>query len=136
MDSWMDSTAGLERIVEIGLRVAPTAACASSAASVIVQELESCLEAPVRFVSVGAEGNRIVVTFAVTMGSTTDITTGAPAARRAVGMVARLIESLSAYDPSFTTLPNPDSVEALIGSRVEEKHEILERAMCVLAGQA
>jgi diacylglycerol kinase family enzyme len=102
---------------------------------VIVQELESFLEAPVRIVSVGAEGNRIVVTFAITLGSTTDITTGAPAARRAVDMVARLIESLSAYDPSFTTLPNPDSVEALIGSKVEEKHEILERAMCVLAGQ-
>ena len=135
MSAWMDGTAGLQRVVEIGLRVAPTAACASSAASVIVQELESSLEAPVRIVSVGAEGNRIVVTLAITMGSTTEITTGAPEARRAVGMVARLIETLSAYDPSFTTLPNPDSVEALIGSKVEQKHEILERAMCVLAGQ-
>jgi GTP cyclohydrolase FolE2 len=136
MSAWVDGTVGLQRVVEIGLRVAPTAACASSAASVIVQELESSLEAPVRIVSVGAEGNRIVVTLAITMGSTADVTTGAPAARRAVNMVARLIESLSDYDPSFTTLPNPDSVEALIGSKVEQKHEILDRAMCVLAGQA
>jgi len=135
MSAWVDGTVGLQRVVEIGLRVAPTAACASSAASVIVQELESSLEAPVRIVSVGAEGNRIVVTLAITMGSTADVTTGAPAARRAVNMVARLIESLSDYDPSFTTLPNPDSVEALIGSKVEQKHEILDRAMCVLAGQ-
>ena len=135
MSGWVDGTAGLERVVEIGLRIAPTAACASRAATAIAQELESSHEAPVRIVSVGAEGNRIVVTFAITMGSTTDITTGAPAARRAVNMVARLIESLSAYDPSFTTLPNPDSVEALIGSKVEQKHEILDRAMCVLAGQ-
>ena len=135
MSAWVDGTAGLQRVVEIGLRVAPTAACAPSAASVIVQELEASLEAPVRIVSVGAEGNRIVVTLAITMGSTADVTTGAPAARRAVNMVARLIESLSDYDPSFTTLPNPDSVEALIGSKVEQKHEILDRAMCVLAGQ-
>jgi hypothetical protein len=135
MSGWVDGTAGLERVVEIGLRIAHTDACASRAATAIAQELESSHEAPVRIVSVGAEGNRIVVTFAITMGSTTDITTGAPAARRAVNMVARLIESLSVYDPSFTTLPNPDSVEALIGSKVEQKHEILDRAMCVLAGQ-
>jgi hypothetical protein len=70
------------------------------------------------------------------MGTTTEITTGAPSARRAVGMVARLIESLSAYDPSFTALPNPGSVEALIGSRVDEEPQSLERAMCVLAGKA
>jgi hypothetical protein len=136
MSEWVDGTAGLERVVEIGLRVAPTASCASSAAAAIAQELESSHEAPVRIVSVGAEGNRIVVTLAITMGATTDITTGAPAARRAVGMVARLIDSLSAYDPSFTTLPNPDSIEALIGSRVDEEPEVLERAMCVLAGKA
>lgn len=135
MSGWVDGTSGLERVVEIGLRVAPTASCASRAAAAIAQELESSHEAPVRIVGVGHEGNRIVVTLAITMGTTTEVTTGAPAARRAVGMIDRLIESLSVYDPSFTTLPNPDSVEALIGLRVDEEPEALERAMCVLAGK-
>jgi hypothetical protein len=136
MREWVDGTSGLQRVVEIGLRLAPTTACASTAAAVIARELDSSLEAPVRIVGVGTGGNRIIVTLAITVGTTTEVTTGAPAARRAVGQVARLIESLSAYDPSFTALPNPDSVEARIGTRVEEEPKNLERAMCILAGQA
>ena len=135
MREWVDGTAGLQRVVEVGLRVAPTVACAPAAALAIGDVLDSAHEAPVRIVGVGTEGNRIVVTLAITVGTTTDITAGAPAARGAVGMVARLIECLSAYDPAFTALPDPDSVDAMIGSRVDEHPETLARAMCVLAGQ-
>lgn len=136
MREWVDGTSGLERVVEVGLRVAPTVACAEAAATVISQLLECATEAPVRIVGVGSEGNRVVVTFAITVGTTADITAGAPAARMAVGMVARLVESLEAYDPAFTALPDPESVDAMIGSRVDEEPESLARAMCVLAGQA
>lgn len=136
MREWVEGTAGLQRVVEVGLRVAPTAACAPSAAAAIAQILDSSHDAPVRIVGIGAEGNRIVVTLAVTVGTTSDITAGAPAARLAVGMVARFIESLSAYDPAFTALPDPDSVDAMIGSRVDAEPETLARAMCVLAGRA
>ncbi|MGI9136432.1 MAG: hypothetical protein ACR2JS_05130 [Candidatus Nanopelagicales bacterium] len=136
MRDWMDGTAGLQRVVEVGLRVAPTVACASAAAAVISQVLEGSHEAPIRIVGVGAEGNRIVVTLAITVGTTTDISAGAPAARMAVGMVARLVESLGSYDPAFTALPDPGSVDAMLGSRVDEAPESLARAMCVLAGQA
>ncbi len=136
MREWVEGTAGLQRVVEVGLRVAPTVACAPAAAAAMCELLESRLDAPVRIVGVGTEGNRIVVTLAITVGTTTDITAGAPAARLAVGMVARLVESLAAYDPAFTALPDPDSVDAMIGSRVDEEPNTLARAMCVLAGQA
>jgi hypothetical protein len=136
MREWVEGTAGLQRVVEVGLRVAPTPACAPAAAAAIAYAIGSAQEAPIRIVGVGAEGNRIVVTLAITVGTTTDITSGAPAARLAVGIVARLIECLAPYDPAFTALPDPDSVDALIGSRVDEQPETLARAMCVLAGQA
>ena len=136
MREWGDRTAGLQRVVEVGLRVAPTAACAPAAAAAIGQILESRLDAPVRIVGVGTEGNRIVVTLAITVGTTTDITSGAPASRLAVGMIAHLVECLAQYDPAFTALPDPESVDARIGARVDEEPETLARAMCVLAGQA
>lgn len=136
MREWVEGSAGLQRVVEVGLRVAPTVACVPAAAAAISQLIESHHEAPVRIVGVGADTNRIVVTLAITVGTTSDVTSGAPAARLAVGMVARLIESLAPYDPAFTALPDPDSVDALIGSRVDEHPETLARAMCVLAGQA
>lgn len=136
MRTWIEGTAGLQRVVEVGLRVAPTAACAPAAAEVIAQVIETSHEAPVRIVGVGAEGNRIVVTLAVTVGTTSDVAAGAPSARVAVGMVARLIECLAAYDPAFTGLPDPESVDAVIGARVDAQPETLARAMCVLAGQA
>lgn len=136
MREWIEGTAGLQRVVEVGLRVAPTAACAQSAAAAIAQILDSSHDAPVRIVGIGSEGNRVVVTLAITVGTTTDITAGAPAARLAVGMVARLVEGLAAYDPAFTALPDPESVDARIGSRVHEEPDTLARAMCVLAGQA
>jgi hypothetical protein len=136
MREWIDGTAGLQRVVEVGLRVAPTVACAPAAAAVISQVLAASHEAPVRIVGVGAEGNRVIVTLAITVGTTADISSGAPAARAAVGMVARLVESLGAYDPAFAALPDPDSVDAMIGTRVDEAPQTLARAMCVLAGQA
>jgi hypothetical protein len=131
-----EGTAGLQKVVEVGLRVAPTAACAPAAAAAISQILDSRLDAPVRIVGIGTEGNRVVVTLAITVGTTTDITAGAASARMAVVMVADLIESLVQYDPAFTALPDPDSVDAMIGARVDEEPETLARAMCVLAGQA
>ena len=136
MREWVEGTAGLQRVVEVGLRVAPTLACVPMAAATISEVIASSNEAPVRIVGVGNEGNRIVVTLAVTVGTTSDVTSGAPVARLAVGMVARLIEELSAYDPAFTALPDPDSVDAMIGSRVEQEPQTLARAMCVLAGHA
>jgi len=136
MREWVDGTAGLQRVVEVGLRVAPTLACAPAAAAAISEVIGCSQEAPVRIVGVGSEANRIVVTLAITVGTTSDITAGAPTARLAVGMVARLVDELSAYDPAFTALPDPDSLDALIGARVDQEPETLTRAMCVLAGQA
>lgn len=136
MRAWVEGSAGLERVVEVGLRVAPTIACAAAAAGVISQVLDSAHEAPVRIVGLGAEGNRVIVTLAITVGTTDEISAGAPAARLAVGMVARLVDCLGAYDPAFTALPDPESFDAMIGSRVDEAPESLSRAMSVLAGQA
>ncbi len=136
MTEWVESTTGLERVVEVGLRVAPTVASVATAAVDIAQVIGSTPEAPVRIVGIGVEGNRVVVTLAITIGTTSDITSGAATARMAVGLVARLVECLAHYDPAFTALPDPDSVDALIGSRVDEQPGTLARAMCVLAGQA
>ncbi|MEY4136012.1 MAG: hypothetical protein RL205_140 [Actinomycetota bacterium] len=134
MRAWVEGTAGLQRVVEVGLRLAPTAACIPAAAAAISEIIESSPEAPVRIVGVGAEDNRVIVTLAITVGTTTEITGGAPAARLAVGLVARLVEGLASFDPAFTALPDPDSVDALIGSRVDAEPDTLARAMCVLAG--
>ena len=135
MRDWREDTAGLQRVVEIGLRVAPTASSAPAAAAAIRYIITSSSDAPVRIVGVGSEGNRVVVTLAITVGTTAEIAAGAPAARSAVGMVARLIEGLGTYDPAFTALPNPDSADAIIGMNVDERPETLTRAMCVLGGQ-
>jgi len=135
MRHWREDTAGLQRVVDIGLRVAPAAASAQDAAAVIAQTIAASAEAPVRIVGVGSEGSRVVVTLAITVGTTADIAAGAPAARSAVRMLARLIEGLGAYDPAFTALPEHGSVDALIGRRVDERHETLARTMCLLAGE-
>lgn len=135
MKEWLAGTAGLERVVEVGIRLAPTASGSATAAEAISRVLGQNPEAPVRIVGLGAEGGRVIVTLAVTLGTPSQITAGAPSACGAVAILDRLVTELAAYDPAFTALPDPDSLDARIALGVQSDPATFDRAVGVLSGQ-
>jgi len=135
MKEWLAGTAGFERVVEVGIRLAPTAGSSSQAAEAISRVLETGAGAPVRIVGLGAEDGRVIVTLAVTLGTPAQITSADPAARSAIALLERLVSELAAFDPAFTALPDPDSIDARIAHGVQSDPGTFDRAVGVLSGQ-
>jgi hypothetical protein len=110
---------GLLPLVEVGLRIAPTAAAAEAAATEISRCLEQAPSAAVRIAAVGREGSRVIVTLAVTLGTADEVKACAAPARTALELLAQLVERLEAFDPAFTSLPHGSSVDARIAAEIE-----------------
>lgn len=112
MLSRIDNFAGLRREFEIGLQFAPTLGSAVPAAKAISSYLDADPSVPVRLAGLAAEGSRMLVTIAVTLGSIDAIKVADPSAQAAVRLIARLVDELAAYDPAFVVLPHASSFEA------------------------
>ena len=110
--------AGLRRELEVGLRVAPTAAGTVSAAKAIASYLDAAPAVPVRLAGIGREGSRVHFILAVCLGSIDEIKVGDPRSRAAVILIQQIVDGLAAYDPAFVTLPDPMSCEARLAARV------------------
>jgi len=114
----LDEFAGMRRDLEVGLLLAPTHASAVAAAKSLAAILDAEPAVPVRLAGLAADGSRVLMTLAVTLGEVSEITTAAEPAREAVRVLDHLIDSMSAYDPAFVRLPDPASAEAQLASDV------------------
>ena len=113
--------AGLRRELEVGLRVAPTAAGTVAAAKALASYLDAAPGVPVRLAGIGREGSRVHFIIAVCLGSIDEIKVGDPRSRAAVVMIQQMVDGLAAYDPAFVTLPEPLSCEASLAARVTSR---------------
>ena len=112
---------GLLPLVEVGLRLAPTAAAAQTAATEISRCLEQAPSAAVRIAAVGREGSRVIVTLAITLGTADEVKSSAAPARAALELLAQLVERLHAFDPAFTSLPHRSSIDARIAAEIHRE---------------
>ena len=128
-------TQGLDQLVVIGLRIAPTLTRCAGAAAEIARVVDAGPSIPVRIAGVGQDGSRVVVTLAITLGTVADIKQASPAARAAVTFIADLVSELSDYDPAFIALPDLVSADARIAGHLGESCDLtLPVVMASLAG--
>lgn len=107
---------GLQRHVDIGVRLAPTEATAAVAAKSLAAILDEVPTVPVRLAGIGTEGSRVHLTLAVTLGTLDDVKAATEQARAAVVLLQRIVEDLAAYDPCLVELPDPESPEARLAA--------------------
>ncbi|MDO8732067.1 MAG: hypothetical protein Q7L55_05775 [Actinomycetota bacterium] len=105
---------GIEREVEIGLRLAPTHQAARLAARGLAVILEHFPSVPTRLIGVDAEDTRLHLTLAVSLGSLVDVKLASPRSCLAVLLVRRVIEDLAAYDPCLVEIPDPAAPMAML----------------------
>ena len=114
-----DALHGLQRRVEIGLRLAPTEGTAAVAAKSLAALLDLEPTVPVRMAGFSAEGSRVHLVIAVTLGTLDEVKAAAPVARAAVGLLHRIVEDLAAYEPCLVELPDPQSPEARLAASTQ-----------------
>jgi hypothetical protein len=100
------AASGLSMTFEAYLRIAPQAQHATAAAKSIAAYLDSAPTCGVRLVDVDLVDGRIVFTLAVTLGDALQIKKCDPAAVAAVTLIKGLVDTFSAYDPSFCEPPS------------------------------
>jgi hypothetical protein len=128
-------TQGLDQLVVLGLRIAPTLSRCAGAAAEIARVMDAGPSTPVRIAGVGQDGSRVVVTLAITLGTVSDIKAATPAARDAVTFIAGLVAELRDFDPAFIALPDHASADARIASHLRESTGMtLPVVMASLAG--
>lgn len=113
MDGTDREHAGLQRHVDIGLRIAPTTQLAAMAGKSLALLLDEWPSVPVRIAGLGSDGTRVHITIAVTLGTLEDVKTSAASSRDAVALIQAIVDRLACYDPSLVELPDPKSVEAV-----------------------
>ena len=105
MQDRIDEYAGLRRQFEIGLRFAPTRACAAVAAKSVASVIDEHPLVPVRLVELTSDGSRVLFTLSVCLGTIDAVKTAAPSARQAIALLQVLVDAFGAYDPAFVQLP-------------------------------
>ena len=110
---------GLQRHVDIGLRLAPQRQYAPDASKALAAILDAAPEVSVRLAGVGSEGSRIHLTIAVTLGTLEDVKVASPSARTAVLVMQQIVDRLAAYDPCLVELPDPASPEARLAAQTQ-----------------
>lgn len=112
--------AGMRRLVDLGIVIAPTRASAPAAAKSLSAFLDADVDVPVRLAGVGVSDSRIHFTLAVTLGSIDEVKAAGESARAAVLLLQRLVDEFAAYDPSFTILPEAGSAEARLAEHLAD----------------
>lgn len=110
---------GLQRHVDIGLRLAPQRQYAPDASKALAAILDAHPEVSVRLAGVGIDGSRVHLTVAVTLGTLDDVKAASPSARTAVIVLQEIVERLAAYEPCLVELPDPSSPEARLATQSE-----------------
>lgn len=97
--------AGLRRVLDVGIRIAPLRAHSAAAAKSLASIIDEFDGVGVRLIGVEAHGSRTHITAAVCLGSIDDIKAAEPCSRQAVLLLQRIVDSLSAHDPAFVQIP-------------------------------
>jgi hypothetical protein len=105
IDPQLGEFAGLHRVVDVGVRLAPIPAQAAVAAKSVAAIIEEFDDVVVRLVEARRHGSRTHITVAVCLGSIDDVKVAAAGSRRALALIARVVEDLAAYEPAFVPLP-------------------------------
>lgn len=114
----LNEFAGMRRELEVGLLLAPTQGTAVAAAKALAAFLDDEPTVPVRLAGLAADGTRVRLTVAVTLGSVDDIKIAAQPSRDALRLLQRIVDDLAAYDPAFVRLPDPASTEAVLADHI------------------
>ena len=72
----------------------------------------------VRLAGVSSDTSRVTFTLAICLGTIDEIKTADATSRSALKLIQRIADALSAYDPSFVTLPHAASPEARLAAHL------------------
>ncbi|MDD2857408.1 MAG: hypothetical protein PHU75_01915 [Candidatus Nanopelagicales bacterium] len=108
-----DEFAGIERSLEIGLRLAPVLRVAHDAATALAALLAESPAIPVRLAGLDFTQTRMHLTITIDLGSLDDIKVAAERSCAAVALIASIVDRLAAHEPCLVEIPHPDSSEAM-----------------------
>lgn len=108
-----DEFAGIERSLEIGLRLAPLQRLAGEAARALVAIIAASPTVPVRLAGLDFTHSRMHLTITIDLGSLDDIKVAADRSCAAVALIQAIVDSLAAHEPCLVEIPHPDSGEAV-----------------------
>jgi hypothetical protein len=114
---------GLDRHVDVALRLTTPPDNAAAAARAMGAILAEFPAVPARLAGVGHRHGDVELTFVVTLGSVEQVAQSSPDARDALAVLHRITTSLSAYEPCFTTIPERDSIEARAARQLLERDD-------------
>ena len=106
--------AGLQRHVDIGVRLAPSTQMAALAGKSLALLLDEWPNVPVRVAGLGRDATRVHITLAVTLGTLEEVKTSSVASQDAIALMQAIVDRLACYDPSLVELPDPKSAEAVL----------------------
>lgn len=110
--------AGLRRELEIGLRIAATRESAVAAAKSMASYLDDDPSVAVRLAGVSSDASRVTFTLAICLGTVEEIKAADATSLAALSLIQRIVDSLTAYDPSFVSLPQAASPEARLAAHL------------------
>ena len=110
--------AGIDKEIEIALRVAPSFQAAGRAAASLAHMIALHPGVAVRLAGVEVSRSRVHLTIAVSLGSLDEVKVAAPAPCSSVAFMRALVNSMSAFDPAFVQVPDPRSREAIQASEI------------------
>lgn len=113
MDARDREHAGLQRHVDIGLRIAPSAQAAALARKSLAMLLSEYPEVPVRVVGLGRDATRVEITIAITLGTLEAVKTSARESQDAIALIQAIVDRLASFDPSLVEIPDPMSADAV-----------------------
>jgi len=112
---------GLDRHVDVALRLTTSPDNAAAAARAMGAILAEFPAVSARLAGLGHRHDDVELTLVVTLGSVDQVAQSSPDARDALAVLHRITTSMSAYEPSFTTIPEPDSPEARAARQLLER---------------
>lgn len=103
---------GLERSIELGIRIRLPRDCAGRISALIAERIRSSHEVGVRLAGIDTHGDSSEWILAISMGSITDIRTASPVSVAALAFVHSLVHEMKQYDAALVQLPDPESHSA------------------------
>lgn len=103
---------GLERSIELGIRIRLPREGAARIAALIAERIRSSHSVGVRLAGIDTRGGSSEWILAISMGSITDIRTASPVSVVALAFAHSLVHEMKQYDAALVQLPDPESRSA------------------------
>ena len=112
---------GLDRHVDVALSLTTSPENTAATARSVGAILAEYPSVAARLAGVGSRHGDVELILVVTLGRVEQVAQSVPDAREALEVLHRLTTSLSACEPSFTTIPTSDSPEARAARHLIER---------------